>query len=208
MSPERRRKCRRPRPRDEPPQHSAPPDSKRSSRANRRSLRPRDDPRNNPCRRQAVQLPRASGAGGGSAAPPSCAGGPGACAWGTSRSTPPRAWYACAACRSRCRRRSSHSPARWRAHPRACSRRTSCCARSGGFARWAVTVAKHHTSRGARSDASRSACRRCCLGKLALGWLLACSPRFLSTVLARRLSRIYPAPLSPLMLELVTPASG
>jgi hypothetical protein len=38
-------------------QHSAPPDSKRSSRANRRSRRPRDDPRNNPRRRQPFSYP-------------------------------------------------------------------------------------------------------------------------------------------------------
>ena len=69
-------------------------------------------------------------------------------------------WCACAARRSSFRRRSSRSRARWRPIPRACSPRTSCCARSGAFARWAVTVVEPYIADGARRPNPRRT-RRC-----------------------------------------------
>jgi hypothetical protein len=86
-----------------------------------------------------------------------------------------RAWCACGARRSSCPIRSSRSCARWRRTPPVCSPRISCCARSGAFTRWAVTVAKLHIADRARRPNPRRT-RRC---RYRLAWIGAvplCGP--------------------------------
>jgi hypothetical protein len=88
------------------------------------------------------------------------------CGSASSRSTRRRAWCVCVARRSSCRRRSSRSCVRWRPIRPGCSPRTSCCARSGAFARWAVTVARPDTPRTSRSHAGRRTHIAVCLPRV------------------------------------------
>ena len=86
-----------------------------------------------------------------------------------------RAWCAYGARRSSCPIRSSRSCARWRRTPPVCSPRISCCARSGAFTRWAVTVARLHIADRARRPNPRRT-RRC---RYRLAWIGAvplCGP--------------------------------